>query len=53
MTLGLFYRRFSVDLPVEVCSRAAATAVSRHSSNNNNNNNSNNTGHQGCCVFQA
>jgi hypothetical protein len=48
MMLGLFYRRFSVDLLVEVCSRAAATAVSRHSSNNNNN-----TGHQGCCVLQA
>ena len=30
----LFYRSLSVDLPVEVCSRAAATAVSRHNNNN-------------------
>ena len=33
MTLGLFYRGLSVDLPVEVCSRAAATSVSRRSNN--------------------
>ena len=31
------YRSLSVDLPVEVCSRAAATAVSRHNNNNNKN----------------
>ena len=36
MTLGLFYRSLSVDLPVEVCPRAAATAVSRHNNNSNN-----------------
>ena len=36
--LVIFCRSLSVDLPVEVCSRAAATAVSRHNNNNNNNN---------------
>ena len=33
------YRSLSVDLPVEMCSRTAATAVSRSNNNNNNNNN--------------
>lgn len=31
------YRSLSVDLPVEMCSRTAATAVSRSNNNNNNN----------------
>ena len=35
------YRSLSVDLPVEMCSRTAATAVSRSNNNNNNNNNNN------------
>ena len=30
------YRSLSVDLPVEMCSRTAATAVSRSNNNNNN-----------------
>ena len=42
MTLGLFYRSLSVDLPVEVCSRAAATVVSRNNNNNNSSSNNNN-----------
>ena len=42
MTLGLFYRSLSVDLPVEVRSRAAATDESRHNHNRNNNNRNNN-----------
>ena len=36
MTLGLSYRSLSVDLPVEVRSRAAATAVSRRNNNDDN-----------------
>ena len=39
------YRSLSVDLPVEMCSRTAATAVSRSNNNNNNNNNKNDHSH--------